>query len=178
MLREAKIASNTQQIKVNFKQFFDDFLVYGGASESRPYVVPFSSSGGLSNVFFNKNVAGSYAPSSVRQGHAFTQVVSISGNKNLVRYSLIASHSTLALKHLLYGQRIPIIPLAVFIYRNYGLAGAGEAADFQLFVSEFRAEFGFNDLNGAASFDELFDTNFLYHNDIRTMSTINIGEMN
>ena len=103
VLRAAAAADSTREIKVNFKQFFDEFLAYGNAPEKRPYVVSFSGGRGTNSIFFNKNVAGSYAPSSLRPGHAFTQVVSVTGSKTDARYTLPSGHAPAALRHLLYG---------------------------------------------------------------------------
>lgn len=166
LLHAATAAGRTQEIKVNFKQFFGDFLVYGNASKMRPYINPFSRTKEKGEIYFNRNVAGSYAPKSIRPGQPLAQVVSAYGSGSDARYTLAEAHPSAALKHLLYGQRLPIILLSVFLYRDYGFKREVGGLIHEIFVTEFRNEFGFGGSgDGAAAFSELFDTHIPFLGD-------------
>lgn len=131
-------------LRVNFKEFFDTYLEMPGApSSQKPYLQPFvPSEPNPDNAWFNRNVAGSYAPSSIRSGQPFSQVVSVNGRSRDARYSLKERHWELALTHLLFGQQLPVVPLAIFLYRDYGFNM--EYPDVGVVVSVFREEFGYS----------------------------------
>ena len=62
----------------------------------QPYIKLFTEQKASSkNLWLNENVAGSYAPSSLRPDQPFRQVVNISGRK----YSLPTNHAQLAFEH-------------------------------------------------------------------------------
>ncbi len=121
-----------------FKDFFEAFLRVSDATEQKPYFVPFSDSATSdANRWFNRNVAGSYAPSSLRPVSPFRRVVRIEG----LRYSLADRHWESALQHLALGTRVPVLPLSTFLYRDYTFLGEEPtAADL---LSVFREEFGY-----------------------------------
>ncbi|MEA9586893.1 hypothetical protein VC279_15625 [Xanthomonas sp. WHRI 10064A] len=82
-------------------------------SEEVPYIKPF---GGPTN---NRNVAGSYAPSSLRGVAPLMKVISFDQGSNPITLSLKTQHSSLAFKHLLNDQRISLVALGVFLYRDF-----------------------------------------------------------
>jgi len=134
--------------------FHDRFLRVHDAPEKAPYVRPFRSRGrGLQA--FNANVAGSYAPSSLRAGTALIGVVSISGSRSTVVYSLRENHASLALEHLLSNTRVPVIALAAFLYRDYGFHL--EAPEISRVVQIFRDDFFGSGEDAETSFKLLFD---------------------
>lgn len=106
-------------------------------------------------------MAGSYAPSSLRDVSPFQQVVSISGSRRRSTYSLVQDHATNAKKYLLFGKSLAVVSLAVFLYRDYGLQLKSQYSD--ALVSVFRDEFGFRSevAQENAAFKKLFHVDSL-----------------
>ena len=144
-------------MKVDFKRFFNEFLAYGKPTVDRPYIVPFSESEGLGRIFFNKNVSGSYSPSSLRPGYAFRQVVDVNGTKTNARYTLPEDHAALALNYFLYGQRLSMISLAIFLFRDYAFKIENTDDYLEILISEFALEFNINKFDGSGLFDMAFE---------------------
>ncbi|MEN5266785.1 hypothetical protein [Stenotrophomonas sp. TWI587] len=109
----AQTSGRTEDLRVNFKGFFDRFLRANGMSEDVPYIKPF---GGPTN---NKNVAGSYAPSSLRDVAPLMKVATINRSATPATFSLLPEHASLALQHLLGGRPASVLALGVFLYRDY-----------------------------------------------------------
>ena len=160
MLRTVAQTSSRSSLQVNFRQFFEDFLRPGEVPEKTPYFVPFSRSESASADLSIANVAGSYAPSSLRADRPFSQVVKVSGQKNTARYALPDDHWRRALKHLAYGERVPLVPLAIYLYRDYAIEVA--TGDFRDFAGVFSDEFGLEEGDGAESWRDLFEVDSLY----------------
>ena len=121
VLRTAAQTNSRSNLQVNFRQFFEDFLRPGEVPEKTPYFVPFSRSESASADLSIANVAGSYAPSSLRADRPFSQVVTVSGQKNTARYALPDDHWKRALEHLAYGEKVPLVSLAIYLYRDYAI---------------------------------------------------------
>lgn len=120
----AALAGRNDGLKPSYKKFFHRFLKVGGASEELPYLVPFSESGRVeADVWFNKNIAGSYAPSSIRPQAPLRRVVDIFGANRNATYSLKESHEELCLEHLLFGVPIDALALAGFLFRDHAFMG-------------------------------------------------------
>jgi hypothetical protein len=100
--------------------------------------------------WMNGNIAGSYAPSSIRKLPLKVVQVSSSG------YDLRESSTQNALKHLLYGQTLPVLPLAAFYYRNFGFTTDGPALPPNGLIDIFKGDFGFRTDAEMAEFDLLF----------------------
>lgn len=99
-------------------EFHDRYLRVEGAPERAPYVRPFRSRGrGLET--FNSNLAGSYAPSSLREKGKLIEVIEVTGERRTAAYSLRRNHASLAFDRLLT-KKVPVCALAAFIYRDYG----------------------------------------------------------
>ena len=136
--RAACQTGTTEGLKPDFKKFHDEFLIVAGAPESHPYLTPFPST---KFPFFNKNPAGSYAPSSLRDVAPFRRAVNIAGSGRHASYSLVRNHPWQAKSSMLYGNPLPAASLAVFLYRNYELSL--EAPKCVQILRIFREEFGF-----------------------------------
>lgn len=128
-------------------EFHDRYLRVVGAPERSPYVRPFKSRGNKGLETFNPNVAGSYAPSSLRSGGKLIEVIRVTGRGRDASYALHDGHALLARKHLLGGDRVPITALTAFLYRDYGFHL--DEPDVTSIVRLFRSEFGL-----AADIDE------------------------
>jgi hypothetical protein len=147
-------------LQVDFKKFFDDFLRVSGGPERKPYFVPFSRSESGSANFFNENVAGSYATSSLRPNSPFRQVVIITGQRSGTRYTLTPDHWELAFRHLAFSKRIPLVALSVYIYRDYAIEV--NVGGFEDFTRSFAEEFGLQTEAAGRPWEDLFEVNAAY----------------
>jgi hypothetical protein len=128
------------------------FRVPGGPPK-KPYFRPFwHQTRSAGQNWLNENIAGSYAPSSIRKVPA--TVVQPDGSG----YALRDHHAELALKNLLYGEQLPAYPLVVFYYRNFGFTTDGPALPPDGLIDIFRDEFGFRDEAETEEFATLFST--------------------
>jgi hypothetical protein len=100
--------------------------------------------------WMNANIAGSYAPSSIRKVPA--TVVDPDGSG----YALKGNHAELALENLLFGERLPAYPLAVFYYRDFGFTTDGPSLPAQGLMEIFRQDFAFD--ADSPEFDVLFSS--------------------
>jgi len=135
-------------------EFHDRYLRVVDAPDEAPYVRPFTQGHGLQQI--NRNVAGSYAPSSVRENGKIGKVISVVGSGRDATYDVRANHANLALDIFLQNQKVPAASMAGFIYRDYGFKL--ETCKMSSVVALFRDEFGMR-----ASLDEeraIFDTLF------------------
>jgi hypothetical protein len=133
-----------EDLQPKFLQFFERFFLVGNHPLGTPYIKPFTEQkASTKNLWLNENVAGSYAPSSLRSGQPFLNVVNIDGRK----YSLYPDHARRALEHLLYSTPVQAADLAVVLYRDFGLLG--DSPTIQDLVGIFAYEFGYASEAGA-----------------------------
>ncbi|WP_313651296.1 hypothetical protein [Pseudomonas soli] len=152
----AQLEGRSDRLKPEFKEFFDRFLLVGSAPQNTPYLVPFNESGnGAANVWMNSNVAGSYAVSSLRPQAPLRRVADLFGAGRASNFSLKDDHSTACYESLLFGQKINVVPLAAFIFRDHVfLANGGEEPTINDLVVGFSSLFGFDN---PGSLHVLFD---------------------
>lgn len=152
--RESARVRQTSRLQPNFWEFHDTFLRVPGGPEGKPYYRPFWNEALVrQKAWYQKNVAGTYAPGSASRIPAFTQVVSIERQ----RYSLRERHWELARQYLLGGRPLPVLPLATFLYRDFGF-DLSEPVRVSDLVSIFRREFGYTEQSGDDEFDHLYST--------------------
>ena len=77
VLNAAGLAQRTDELRPDFRAFFDRFFRIGAAPQNKPYAVPFTKN--AKTILFNANVAGSYAPSSIRPVSPLHSVMTIAG---------------------------------------------------------------------------------------------------
>ncbi|WP_124595715.1 hypothetical protein [Burkholderia stagnalis] len=145
-------------MRPNFRAFFDTFLAVPGGPIKKPYVLPFVPQGqGKDDIWFNQNVAGSYAPSSIRTQSPMRQVCAFSGSRGDSEFSLIANHSEGAKTYMLFGGLVPADALSIFLYRDYSFRG--ESPSGNDLIEIFRDEFGFREsiADENAQYKRLFD---------------------
>jgi hypothetical protein len=144
-------------LQPEFLSFYKKFFSVSDHPLGTPYIKPFTEQKPSNqNLWLNVNVAGSYAPSSLRPDQPFRQVVDIQGKI----YSLPDDHAIRALQHLLYSQSVQIIDLAIFFYRDYGFINDKMTAEelMQVFMYEFGYSDEFNKpQNNASEILFLFD---------------------
>jgi hypothetical protein len=127
-------------LQPDFLAFFKQFFLVGHHPLGAPYIKPFTEQrASTKNLWLNENVAGSYAPSSLRPGQPFRQVVTIQGKK----YSLPPDHARRAFQHLLYAKPVQVADLAVVLYRDFGLVG--DSLRIEDLIDIFTYEFGYSD---------------------------------
>lgn len=138
-----------QDLQPEFLPFFKRFFFVGNHPLGTPYIKPFTEQkASTKNLWLNENVAGSYAPSSVRPEQPFRQVVNIEGKK----YSLRPDHARRALEFLLYSNPVQAADLAVFLYRDFGLLG--DSRTIKDVIDIFAYEFGYVSEPGAPLSEE------------------------
>lgn len=166
----AKAANpQTNDTKIDFKAFFDYFLKVSN-SPTRPYLVPFSGGTGKASLF-NKNVAGSYAPSSVRDVAPIRKLLTFHGRGQRVTHVLDPDHERIANTYLASSERVPIHSLATFLFRDYSIAGDAET-EIDSVVNRFCRDFGY-DLSVEADRKRFSK---LYRDDRETFSGITYAE--
>lgn len=87
--------------------------------------------------WLNENLAGSFAPSSLRV--VFSRVVETDAQR---RFNLRPNHWELARTHLLFDAPIPVLAVAAFMLRDYGFMAASLPGREDL-VDAFRREYGY-----------------------------------
>lgn len=138
----SRAAGAVSQLRPNFRAFFDTFLAVPGGPPKKPFILPFVSQGqGKGDIWFNQNVAGSYAPSSIRAQSPMRQVCAFSGTGRSAQFNLIANHADGAKTHMLFSKSIPVHALSVFLYRDYSFRG--DAPIVEDLTSIFRDDFGY-----------------------------------
>lgn len=136
-------------LQPDFRNFFDEFFLVKDHPLGKPYIKPFTEqTASNQNLWLNDNVAGSYAPSSLRAGQPFRKVVTIEKKA----YSLPDDHAAQAARHLLFNTRVSVTDLAIFLYRDFGMLGDS----FSIFdlIGIFAYEFGYADEKGVAFSDD------------------------
>ena len=138
ILRAIKNHNGLPVRSADISDFHDQYLRVVGAPDKAPYVRPFKSRGqGLET--FNANVAGSYAPSSLRSKGKLIDVIEVTGVGRDASYGLHNDHAALARERLLT-SKVPVGALTVFMYRDYGFRLAEPKVE--RVVRLFREEFG------------------------------------
>ena len=132
-------------LQPDFTAFFKQFFRVENHPLGAPYIKLFTEQKASSkNLWLNENVAGSYAPSSLRPDQPFRQVVNISGRK----YSLPTNHAQLAFEHLLYSTPVQVADLVVVLYRDFGFSN--EVVKINDLIAIFVYEFGYSDRHEVA----------------------------
>lgn len=160
--REARQQGRNDRLTSPYQEFFDTFLAAPDGPPGRPYLRPFWDQAAKANqMWLNKNVAGSFAPSSLRKGVSpLLHLASIEESLGKVTYSLLPGHSELAKKHLAFAKAIAVVPLSVFLYRDVAFETDHSPTACDV-VEVFRFEFGYRSVQE----DEAIEFNTLYKDD-------------
>jgi len=128
-----------EDLQPEFLLFYRQFFLVGNHPLGTPYIKPFTEQkASIKNLWLNENVAGSYAPSSLRPGQPFRRVVDIQGRK----YSLPRDHARRAFEHLLHFVKIQVADLTVVLYRDFGLLD--DSLTIEDLIGIFAYEFGYS----------------------------------
>ena len=141
-------------LRPDFLQFYKQFFEVANHPLGTPYIKIFTEQKASErNLWLNENVAGSYAPSSLRPNQPFRKVVEIKDRA----YSLPADHATCAKEYLLYGKPVEVADLAIVLYRDYGFLK--KPFTIQDLIRVFAFEFGYAEKPDAAP-SEIFNLLF------------------
>lgn len=165
-LNVATAVQRSVDLALNMTDFFDRFFrVSNDASANYPYVVIF---GRNTPYLLNRNVAGSYAPSSLRAENPFHDVIETIRSGAHVTYSLRDNHHIVVRKRALKSA-LPIYALACFLYRDFGFSAQPHASDI---VQAIEADFGFalSDAGGAIG-------SGVFHDDLGSYSAADFEEI-
>lgn len=156
--RTARIEDQSSGLDFDYTGFYDAFLRV--RDDDDPYLTPFGpdTDPDRHSLWFNRNVAGTYAPSSIRPDQPFSRAVTVEGSGHDATYALVDDHYERAREELLSGQRLPVAPLACFLYRDFAVETDDEPA-IEDFVAAFREEFGYRDdvPDESAEFEHLYE---------------------
>ena len=146
----------------DIEAFHKDYLAIGGAPPQKPYLQPFRSRGTEVGLL-NKNVQGSYAPSSIRTDQPLSRVVQVEPTSEGVlirknpRYWLVEDHANKVLSEMLAGNKILATSLAIFLFRDRTLAlPNGSIADLAPALREF-FDLGPKTSDGDTTYETLFE---------------------
>lgn len=140
-IKQLTTAVNSQtDLQPDFKRFHETFLKIHNHPPKTPYLRIFVNQiPSNKNLFLNSNIAGSYAPSSIREN--FRKVITITGENRDARYALNSQHWVLANQYLCKGTKIPVVELAAVLYRDYAITT--DKPSLKDLVDIFREEFGY-----------------------------------
>ncbi|GGS14007.1 hypothetical protein GCM10010171_02320 [Actinokineospora fastidiosa] len=126
-----------------------DLLKMPGGPPTKPHYRPFSSRKRKdeSTFWYNKNLAGSYAPKSMRATSRF--MLNADGDG----YELPTNHAQQALTALLQSTRVPAWAFAAYCMRNYGFTFDGTGG-YEELLAGFKSEFAFE---SGSDFEVLFE---------------------
>ncbi len=137
-----------EDLKPEFLPYFKKFFSVKDHPLGTPYIKLFTERPPSNkNLWLNQNVAGSYAPSSLRPEQPFRQVVNIQGKE----YSLPHDHAKRAFENLLFSMPVSAIDLAIVLYRDFGIKD--DAATSSDLVEIFAYEFGYANQPGGVPND-------------------------
>ena len=146
--RSSKIEGSLTGLEPDWKKMAQKLSVPGGPA-NKDYYRPFASRQGKNQnkYWLNNNLAGSYAPSSLRRMGSF--LLDSTGQE----YELDPDHLDQALELCLYGQRVPAWAISCFYERNTGFHIKSKN-NIKPAIEVFRAEMKFED---DKEFETLFD---------------------
>ena len=143
----------------------DEYLRVEGGPHNRPLLRPFwHGQRNAHQEWMNENLAGSFAPSSIRTSptNPLSSVVTIDPEGN---YTLRNNHAENALQHLLLGQPMSVVPLALFLYRNRGIWST-DSPTIEILVQCFRDDFGYSSADHDQEFRTLYSLDPSWSGDI------------
>lgn len=152
VLRKRSMELGESTFTVDWEAEIASYLRVDGGGETRPYYRPFFNQKvqDESRYWLNRNLAGSFAPSSIRR--AAGSIASGAGRS----YTLSDNHVEKASKTLLKDVPVNIHALAIYLLRNR-LFGGNLPPNHQDAILAFRKLFIFgSDSSGNSDFNKLF----------------------
>lgn len=154
--QQAALNDTLSGLSFPYNEFFDDYLRVKGDGADKPYFVPFTTAENASyeSLWLNDNVAGTYAPSSLRSTAPLMKIAEIEQGGHNSQWGLADNHWQLARLNLCDNNQLPVESLAAYLLRDYAF-NVDEPSAFTL-VKTFTEEFGY-ELGGGA-FSHLYQT--------------------
>lgn len=114
--KEAARQESEQDIRPNWDEL-GEFMRVSGGPPGKPYFRPLwhGKATDPGRYWLNPNLAGSYAPSSLRD--VPYRVIDTNGS----RFSLRPDHAELAREFLLYRETVPVVALGAYLYRDFAI---------------------------------------------------------
>ena len=163
-LLRRRLTSGVQGMHLSdIEEFHADYLQVSGAPAKKPYIQPFRSRG-TGVLLLNRNLQGSYAPSSIRPDQPLSKVVRLQPDTSSggtsgrnTKYELVDNHAEIVLSEMLAGNKIPAVSLAIFLFRERSLElPNGEIQDL---IAALRSFFRIRQQDNDG--DEIFDLLFM-----------------
>jgi len=155
--REAGRQNSLNNLSFDYNEFFDKFFQM--RTGKKPYLVPFTDEDlGQRELWFNKNVAGTYAPSSLRSSTPLLKIGEFDKDGRKSRWKLYSNHAELAREHMCNGEHISVEHLAAFLFRDYGFQVEEPSTD--TLVQAFCEEWVYDTAD--QDFTELYNTGEKY----------------
>jgi hypothetical protein len=152
-LRQQSALQGTEEaIKPEWKKELGPFLEVAGAPAKKPYFRPFTAGGEGEGEWLNENLAGSYAPASLRERPRRVVDVTSSGH-----FGLKDKHWELARTYLLNEVQMPLWALAAFMLRDYALEDYDTRPGYPELEAAFVEMFGYDSPGGQNEVDYLYD---------------------
>jgi hypothetical protein len=129
LCRRSAIEQSSSNISPQWSDL-GDLLAVPGGPPNRPYYRPLSTKADRdeSSYWMNSNLAGMWAPSSIRTTAGFL----LDGNQ----FRLPQNHAEQALHAFLYDDPMPALALGIFLFRDYGFHGVPEVNATDRFLRE------------------------------------------
>jgi len=153
--QQAALENRTTELSFRYNEFFDDYLRVRDDS-NKPYFVPFNQAENpsLNALWNNKNVSGTYAPSSLRSTAPLMHIAEIEEGGHNSKWGLENRHWELARHHLCDGKQLPTESLAAYLLRDYAFEVDSPSA--VTLVEAFLDEYGYG--FGGEAFSHLYRT--------------------
>jgi 5-methylcytosine-specific restriction protein B len=177
ILKQRGSKASTNNNAETIVNFYKQYLAIPDAPEKRPFLRPFRSRGvGNPIRLYQQNVAGSYAPKSIRDKGPLSKVIEVRQNPSGgVSYELPADHWDIVLSEMLSGHKLPVLSTAIFLLRDYAFEMDGP--EIAKLVSIFRNEFALADADpdGDTIFSTLFDDDSSHYADSDLSEVISVN---
>ena len=171
LLRD-RYKSNSATNSETIVKFYKDFLYVSDAPDNRPFLRPFRSRGVGNPITLNQsNVAGSYAPSSIRNNGPLSKIIKIKNTAGTTNYELLSEHWKIVLTEMLSGHKLPIISTAIFILRDYAFQIPKQ--NIEDLISIFRIEFSIS--KATKDGDDIYEA--LFYDDSSEYSNQDLVEL-
>jgi hypothetical protein len=151
--REAGRENRLDDLDFDYNEFFDKFFEI--RTGKKPYLVPFTVEDfEETELWFNENVAGTYAPSSLRTTTPLLKIGEFEKDGRKSRWKLNDNHAELAREHMCNGDHVPVEHLAAFLFRDHGFQVEEPSAE--TLVQAFCEEWVYD--TDSPDFTELYST--------------------
>jgi len=153
-IRRQAIEQDADRVQPEWSRMNGYLEVPGGPIIGKPWFRPFwDQANNNHQEWMRAHPAGSYNTSAIRPGTPGDLVLPVDGKE----FVLTEGHAARARAVLLHDEQVPALPLALFLYRNYGFQSPNGVSPlpFEL-VDIFRKDFRYDAGRFDGEFDELF----------------------